>query len=78
MKYIEQYMEECLKIKPLGKVTFEGMQSMDSDETYGYSVLIDGKDIGLEIWWADYASWLEKKFDALNESLKNLENVQSR
>ena len=65
MKYIEQYMEECLKIKPLGKVTFEGMQSMDSDETYGYSILIDGFDIGLEIWWADYASWLEKKIEIM-------------
>lgn len=62
MKYINEYMVECLKIRPLGKVTFEELQTMDS-ETYGYSVLIDGKDIGLEIWWVDYATWLEKKVD---------------
>ena len=65
MKYVELYMKERLKLQPLGKVTFEGLQSMDSDETYGYSVLIDGRDIGLEIWWADYAMWLE---DKLNET----------
>ena len=67
MKYIKEYMEERLKIKPLGEVSFEGLQSHDEDETYGYSVLIDGFDIGLEIWWSDYATWLEKKYDALKE-----------
>jgi hypothetical protein len=65
MKYVEQYMTERLKLQPLGKVTFEGLQSMDSDETYGYSVIIDGKDTGLEIWWADYSMWLEDKLTEL-------------
>jgi hypothetical protein len=65
MKYFEQYMTERLKLKPLGKVTFEGMHTQDRDETYGYSVLIDGRDIGLEIWWADYSMWLEEKLTEL-------------
>ena len=65
MKYVELYMKERLKIRPLGKVTFGGLQTMDCDENYGYSVLIDGKDIGLEIWWPDYALWLEEKLTLL-------------
>ena len=65
MKYVELYMKERLKLQPLGKVTFEGMQTQDCDETYGYSVLIDGRDIGLEIWWADYSMWLEEKLTEL-------------
>lgn len=65
MKYFEQYMTERLKLQPLGKVTFEGQQTMECEENYGYSVLIDGKDIGLEIWWADYALWLESKLTEL-------------
>ena len=58
MKYIEQYMEEVLKIKALGKVT---MLSCSNGEEIGSSIVIDGKDTGIEVWWIDYAMWLEKK-----------------
>lgn len=58
MKYIEQYMEEVLKIKALGKVTMSPCSH--GDET-GSSILIDGKDTGIDVWWIDYAKWLEKK-----------------
>lgn len=58
MKYIEQYMEEVLKIKALGKVT---MSPCSQGEETGSSIVIDGKDTGIEVWWIDYAMWLEKK-----------------
>lgn len=63
MKHAEQYLMEELKIQPLGKVTFE---PSSSGEEVGYSVIIDGKDIGLEIWWSDYATWLEKKINEMS------------
>lgn len=62
MKHAEQYLIEALKIQPLGKVTF-GPSSSGGE--VGCSVKIDGKDIGLEIWWSDYATWLEKKIDEM-------------
>lgn len=58
MKYIEQYMAEVLKIKALGKVTMSPCSH--GDET-GSSIIIDGKDTGIDVWWIDYAKWLEKK-----------------
>ena len=65
MKYIEQYMEEELKIKALGKIDFEELGDVCDGGKFGYAVLIDEKDIGLQIWWSDYADWLEKKIDIM-------------
>ena len=65
MKYIQQYMEEELKLKPLGKIDFEELTTHDYEGAYGYEILIDRKDTGLQIWWADYANWLEKKIQIM-------------
>lgn len=71
MKYIEQYMEEELKIKSLGKIDFEELGDVYDGGKFGYSVLIDEKDIGLQIWWSDYATWLEKKIDIIGGLTNN-------
>jgi hypothetical protein len=65
MKYVEQYIKESLKLQPLGEVKFEGLRTQECDETYEYSVMIDGKDSRLEIWLADYVMWLEDKLTEL-------------
>ena len=57
MKYALQYIEQVLRVKPLGEVTFD---ECSEGEKCGYEVLIDGKFTGLEIWWVDYARWLEQ------------------
>lgn len=56
-------MEEELKLKPLGDVTFEELTTHDYEGAYGYEIIIDGHDTGLQVWWADYATWLEKQLD---------------
>ena len=58
MKYLEQYIEEKMKIKILGNLT---TRESNSGEDVGVSLVIDGYEPGIEVWYADYCSWLEKK-----------------
>ena len=58
MKYIEEYLNDVIKVKPLGKLTTK------DDELNGMSgemVYIDGKCSDIFISHADYANWLEKQ-----------------
>ena len=60
MKYIEKYLEEVVKVKPLGEVsTKEWAQEYLSGEM----VIIDGRCSDIFISHVDYANWLEKKFE---------------
>ena len=58
MKYLEQYIEEKMKIKILGNLT---TRESNSGEEVGVSLVIDGYEPGIEVWYADYCSWLEEK-----------------
>ena len=60
MKYLEQYIEEKLKIKVLGHLT---TRESNSGEEVGVSLVIDGYEPGIEVWYADYCIWLEKKIE---------------
>lgn len=64
MKYLEQYIEEKLKIKVLGKLTTRECCEGDG---LGVSLVIDGFEPGIEVWYADYSNWLERKLDELLE-----------
>lgn len=68
MKYLEQYIEEKMKIKVLGELTTNG--SIDGDEV-GVSLVIDGYEPGIEVWYMDYANWLEEKIEDLELKLKS-------
>ena len=68
MKYLEQYIEEKMKIKVLGELTTNG--SVDGDEV-GVSLVIDGYEPGIEVWYMDYANWLEEKIEDLEFKLKS-------
>lgn len=60
MKYIKEYLETVVKIKPLGELTTK------EDELNGLSgemVYIDGKCSDIFISHADYANWLENKYE---------------
>jgi hypothetical protein len=59
MKYLEKYLEEKLKIKVLGEL---GIVDSSMGGEVGVSLVIDGFEPGIEIWYADYAKWLEEKF----------------
>lgn len=67
MKYLEQYLEEKMKIKVLGDL---GIIDCSQGSDVGVSLVIDGFDTGIEVWYVDYAMWLEKK---LEENSKKLE-----
>ena len=60
MKYLKQYLEEKLKIKVLGKLT---TAESSSGEEVGVSLVIDGYEPGIEVWYVDYCTWLEKKIE---------------
>ena len=60
MKYLEKYLEEKLKIKVLGEL---GIVDSSIGGEVGVSLVIDGFEPGIEIWYADYAAWLEEKIE---------------
>jgi hypothetical protein len=67
MKYLEQYLEEKMKIKVLSDL---GIVDCSQGDDVGVSLVIDGFDTGIEVWYVDYDMWLEKK---LEENSKKLE-----
>jgi hypothetical protein len=66
MKYLERYIEEKLKIKVLGELTTNGI---DEGDCVGVSLVIDGYEPGIEVWYVDYAKWLEEEIELLNTRL---------
>ena len=60
MKYLEKYLEEKLKIKVLGEL---GIVDSSMGGEVGISLVIDDFEPGIEIWYADYAAWLEEKIE---------------
>lgn len=60
MKYLEQYLEEKMKIKVLGEL--ETVDCPNGGDV-GVSLVIDGFETGIEVWYADYAYWLESKIE---------------
>lgn len=62
MKYLKEFIIDKLKIKPLGELNTEEIFSSDQ-ELIGLSLVIDGYEIGLQVWYADYAKWLEEKYE---------------
>lgn len=60
MKYLEQYIEEKIKIKILGELT---IRESCEGESVGVSLVIDGYEPGIEVWYADYSNWLEEKLE---------------
>ena len=66
MKFLEKYLEEKERIKPLGELTTR--ESVEG-ESVGVSLVIDGYEPGIEVWWVDYATWLEEKIEKQNITL---------
>lgn len=62
MKYLKQYLEEKLRIAPLGELKSEPYE--DTVGVYsGETVIIDGIDTGIVVAYIDYVNWLESKID---------------
>ena len=63
MKYLEKYLEEKIRIKILGELSVKS--SVEGDDV-GVRLIIDGKETGIEVWYADYTTWLEEKIEQQN------------
>ena len=64
MKYLEQYIEEKMRIKVLGKLE---TTDCPNGGDVGVSLVIDGFETGIEVWYSDYAYWLESKIELLTK-----------
>lgn len=71
MEYIVEYLENEMNIHPIGEVTFEPCAE---GEEVGYTIVIGGKTTTLDVWWSDYATWLEKKIKNLQDNKVNNKN----
>jgi hypothetical protein len=68
MKYLEQYIEEKIKIKILGELTTRECCEGDG---LGVSLVIDGFEPGIEVWYADYSNWLEEQLEEKIEIIES-------
>ena len=73
MKYLKQFIEEKYRIAALGNLTTTAC--VDGEEV-GVSLVIDGFEPGIVVWYADYANWLEEKLDELLEKKSPDEDEQ--
>jgi hypothetical protein len=74
MKYLEEYIKEKLKIAILGELTTDGSTEGDN---VGVSLIIDGYEPGIEVWYIDYANWLEEKMEALEKRLEVVDKLNN-
>lgn len=58
MRYLEKYIEEKMRIKILGELTTRECAEGDN---IGVSLVIDGYEPVIEVWYVDYVIWLEEK-----------------
>lgn len=61
MKYLNEYLEQKLKIKPLGKVTTILYES-EIGVYSGEEILIDDELTNIVVCYIDYINWLENEF----------------
>ena len=61
MKYILDYIKEEVFIEPVAGSTIDLEEELaDADTPIGYRLIINGKDVDIVVWYADYSNWLEK------------------
>lgn len=77
MKYIEEYLAERVKIKPLGKLTTV-QEDVEPCMPIGERIVIDDFETDIVVWYSDYAIWLERKFQKALERIDELEESNSR
>ena len=71
MKYLNEFLEQQYKIRPLGKLTSEEYYEVSDGALVWEEIVIDGFKPGIIIWYADYARWLEKR---LSNYIENIES----
>ena len=66
MEYILEYLKEERFIEPVANSIIECQEEfIDPDTPIGYRLFINGKDVDIVVWYADYSNWIEKKLKEL-------------
>lgn len=70
MKYILDYLKEEMYIQIVedAVVTYEE-EYADCDTVIGYRLIINGKDVNIVVWYADYVRWIENKYICLKDAI---------
>lgn len=72
MKYILEYLEEERFITFVPDANIEYKEEFADDcIPIGYRIIVNGKDIEIVVWYADYFRWLENKFNTNIDKLCN-------
>lgn len=70
MKYILEYLKEEMFIEPVAGSTIDLEEEFaDTTTPIGYRLIINGKDVDIVVWHADYSNWLEKQYVNLRADL---------
>lgn len=64
MKYIEEYLAERMKIKVLGELKTTDEEA-EPCMCVGERLVIDDMESDIVVWYSDYCTWLEKKYEEL-------------
>lgn len=60
MKYLEEFLEETYRVKPIGELSYA-----DGMECGQFEFLVDDTCTGIYADWQDYAEFLEYKLNNL-------------
>lgn len=72
MKYILEYLKEEMFIEPVAGSTIDLEEEFaDADTPIGYRLIINGKDVDIVVWHADYSNWLETKYINLQTDIQH-------
>ena len=70
MKYILEYLKEEMFIQPVDGAEVKVIEEYANSDCpcVGRRLVINGKETDIVVWFADYDSWLEKKYDELKNT----------
>lgn len=67
MKYILDYLKEEMFIQPIEDAKLDYEEEFEGEVPIGHRLIINGKDVDIVVWYADYGKWIEKKFDEIEK-----------
>lgn len=67
MKYVLDYIKEVYFIQPVEDAEVKTIEEYASTDCPGIGcrLVINGKETDIVIWYADYDTWLENKYERL-------------
>ena len=72
MKYILEFLREHVGIQPVEGAMVRHIEEFEGDVPIGYRFVINDRETDIVVWFADYDTWLEKKYDRLQNDYHKL------